>query len=53
MTWQGCNPKALQTMMGHYSIEMTLGYYPHVEDDDVLAEGRRLIRSIGTDQRCA
>jgi hypothetical protein len=47
MAWRGCNPKTLQHIMGHNSIELTLGYYAHTEEADVIAEGRRLIGEIG------
>jgi len=38
----GMNPKALQYIMGHASITMTLDYYTHVDAGSVKAEMDRL-----------
>lgn len=38
----GMNPKALQYIMGHSSIQMTLDYYAHATPDSAIAEMRRL-----------
>jgi len=38
----GMNPKALQYIMGHSDISMTLDYYTHVSLDSVKAEMARL-----------
>ena len=32
------NPKALQYLMGHRRIEMTLGYYTHASCETVMEE---------------
>ena len=37
----GMNPKALQYIMGHASIQMTLGYYAHATSDTAMDEMRR------------
>jgi integrase len=37
------NPKALQYIMGHSNINMTLNYYAHATSDSALAEMERLI----------
>ena len=39
----GMNPKALQYIMGHSNINMTLNYYAHATSDSALAEMERLI----------
>lgn len=38
----GMNPKTLQTIMGHSSIEFTLNVYTHLEAGDAKAEFMRL-----------
>ena len=38
----GMNPKALQYLMGHSNINMTLNYYAHVTFDSAKAEMERL-----------
>lgn len=38
----GMNPKALQYIMGHANITMTLDYYTHVDACSVKAEMKRL-----------
>lgn len=39
----GMNPKALQYIMGHSNIAMTLDYYAHASFDSARAEMKRLI----------
>ena len=39
----GLNPKALQYIMGHSNINMTLNYYAHATPDNAMAEMERLI----------
>ena len=39
----GMNPKALQYIMGHSNITMTLNYYAHATSDSAMAEMERLI----------
>ena len=39
----GMNPKALQYIMGHSNITMTLGYYAHVSFDSVKVEMERVM----------
>ena len=39
----GMNPNALQYIMGHSNINMTLNYYAHATSDSALAEMERLI----------
>lgn len=39
----GMNPKALQYIMGHSNINMTLNYYAHATSDSAVAEMERLI----------
>ena len=39
----GMNPKALQYIMGHSNINMTLNYYAHATPDNAMAEMERLI----------
>ena len=39
----GMNPKALQYIMGHSNISMTLNYYAHATSDSARAEMERLI----------
>ncbi|WP_252187490.1 tyrosine-type recombinase/integrase [Anaeromonas gelatinilytica] len=38
----GMNPKALQYIMGHANITMTLNYYAHATFDSAMAEVERL-----------
>ncbi len=38
----GMNPKALQYIMGHANITMTLNYYAHATYDSAKAEMERL-----------
>lgn len=38
----GMNPKALQYIMGHANIAMTLNYYAHATFDSAMAEMKRL-----------
>lgn len=42
MANSGMNPKALQYIMGHSNINMTLNYYTHVTHDSAKAEMERL-----------
>ena len=42
MAHAGMNPKALQYIMGHASIRMTLDYYAHTDSASAMAEMRRL-----------
>lgn len=47
----GMNPKALQYLMGHTNITMTLDYYAHVTFNSAKAEMERLTRlHIGTEK---
>ncbi len=39
---EGINPKALQYIMGHSNITMTLNYYPHATFDSASAKMERL-----------
>lgn len=39
----GINPKALQYIMGHSNITMTLNYYAHASFDSARAEMKRLV----------
>lgn len=39
----GMNPKALQYIMGHFNINMTLNYYALATSDSAMAEMERLI----------
>ena len=43
MAMKGMNPKALQYVMGHTDIKMTLGYYAHVTCDSAMEEMRRVV----------
>ena len=43
MAMRGMNPKALQYVMGHTDIKMTLGYYAHVTCDSAMEEMRRIV----------
>jgi len=38
----GMNPKALQYIMGHANITMTLGYYAHASFESAKAEMERI-----------
>lgn len=42
MAHAGMNPKALQYIMGHASIRMTLDYYAHTDSASAMVEMRRL-----------
>ena len=42
MANKGMNPKALQYLMGHSNITMTLNYYAHATFDSAKAEMDRL-----------
>lgn len=42
MALAGMNPKALQYVMGHSNIQMTLGYYVHVTPKAAMDEMRRI-----------
>lgn len=42
MAMAGMNPKALQYIMGHARIELTLGYYAHATSDTAVDEMRRI-----------
>ena len=42
------NPKILQYLMGHSSIEVTLGYYTHARYEDAKAELQRMKRENNT-----
>lgn len=44
----GMNPKILQYLMGHSSIEITLGYYTHARLDDAKAELQRMKNADST-----
>ena len=39
----GMNPKALQYIMGHSNINMTLNYYAHPTSESAVAEMKRLV----------
>lgn len=39
----GMNPKALQYIMGHSNINMTLNYYAHTTSETSITEMKRLI----------
>lgn len=39
----GMNPKALQYIMGHSNINMTLNYYAHTTSESAMAEMERLV----------
>lgn len=43
MAMTGMNPKALQYIMGHSDIKMTLNYYAHTDSETAVAEMRRFI----------
>lgn len=42
MAKSGMNPKTLQYLMGHSSINVTLNTYTHVKYEDAVAECKRL-----------
>lgn len=42
MALAGMNPKALQHVMGHANIQMTLGYYAHATSETAMEEMRRV-----------
>lgn len=42
MAKAGMNPKALQYIMGHKDIKMTLGYYAHMDGCTAAEEMRRV-----------
>lgn len=42
MAKKGMNPKALQYIMGHKDIKMTLGYYSHMDGESAAEEMQRL-----------
>lgn len=42
MALAGMNPKALQYVMGHANIQMTLGYYAHATSETAMDEMRRV-----------
>lgn len=42
MANKGMNPKALQYIMGHKSIHMTMNYYAHATYESVMAEMQRV-----------
>ncbi len=42
MAKKGMNPKNLQYIMGHASIEVTLDYYTHWSEDDAKVELERM-----------
>ena len=42
MAKKGINPKALQYIMGHKDIKMTLGYYSHMDGESAAEEMQRL-----------
>ena len=43
MANKGMNPKALQYVMGHTDIKMTLGYYAHTTSETAMDEMRRIV----------
>ena len=45
MAKSGMNPKALQYIMGHSDISVTLNTYTHVGYDDVKEEMLRIVES--------
>ena len=48
----GMNPKALQYIMGHANIAMTLNYYAHATFDSAMAEMKRLNKEEATGASC-
>ena len=48
----GMNPKALQYIMGHANIAMTLNYYAHVTFDSAMAEMKTLNKREATGASC-
>ena len=49
MANRGMNPKTLQKIMGHSSIEITLNAYTHLENKDVMKEFNRVMGLSSTD----
>ena len=49
MANRGMNPKTLQKIMGHSSIEITLNVYTHLENKDVMKEFNRVMGLSSTD----
>jgi len=50
---EGMNPKALQYIMGHSNITMTLNYYAHATFDSASAEMERLEKRKQQEQQIA
>src|SRR5690625_6555481 len=50
---EGMNPKALQYIMGHANITMTLNYYAHATFDSAMAEVKRLEKGKQQEQIAA
>ena len=50
---EGMNPKALQYIMGHSNITMTLNYYTHATFDSASAEMERLEKRKQQEQQIA
>lgn len=50
---EGMNPKALQYIMGHANITMTLNYYAHATFDSAMAEVKRLEKGKQQEQFAA
>ncbi|GAA0316475.1 hypothetical protein GCM10008931_04970 [Oceanobacillus oncorhynchi subsp. oncorhynchi] len=50
---EGMNPKALQYIMGHANITMTLDYYAHATFDSAMAEVERLEKRKQKEQLAA
>ena len=46
MAKSGMNPKALQYLMGHADISITMNTYTHVKYEDAKAEVIRLEKAI-------
>lgn len=42
---KGLSPKAVQKLMGHSGIEVTLNYYTHYTDEDVKEELQQLVKN--------
>ena len=42
----GMNPKALQYIMGHSNINMTLNYYAHTTSETSITEMKRLVAYV-------
>ena len=45
MANSGMNPKALQYIMGHANILITLSYYAHVNSESAKIEMERVLKS--------